>query len=140
MPVPIASRWASPASSSVGVGDEIVWDVQGLAVPSRVACLREVELGALRAQLLRRSFPRARSTGRRRPTWCCRGSRTPPGARRLQRAIVDAHPNVSTLDLAQVQRTVEGVLDKVVLAIRFMALFSLAAGALVLAGAVAASR
>ncbi len=54
--------------------------------------------------------------------------------------MVEAHPNVSTLDLAQVQRAIEGVLDKVVLAIRFMALFSLAAGAVVLAGAVAASR
>jgi putative ABC transport system permease protein len=59
---------------------------------------------------------------------------------RLQRAVVEAHPNVSTLDLAQVQRAIEGVLDKVVLAVRFMALFSLAAGTLVLAGAVAASR
>jgi len=59
---------------------------------------------------------------------------------RLQRAIVDAHPNVSTLDLAQVQRAVEKVLDKAILAIRFTALFSLAAGALVLTGAVAASR
>jgi putative ABC transport system permease protein len=54
--------------------------------------------------------------------------------------VVEAHPNVSTLDLAQVQRAIEGVLDKVVLAIRFMALFSLAAGAVVLSGAVAASR
>ena len=59
---------------------------------------------------------------------------------RLQRSVVEAHPNVSTLDLAQVQRAIESVLDKVVLAIRFMALFSLAAGAVVLAGAVAASR
>ena len=54
--------------------------------------------------------------------------------------MVEAYPNVSSLDLTQVQRTVEGVLDKVVLAVRFMALFSLAAGAVVLAGAVAASR
>ena len=59
---------------------------------------------------------------------------------RLQRAVVEAHPNVSTLDLAQVQRAIEGILDRVVLAVRFMALFSLGAGALVLAGAVASSR
>jgi putative ABC transport system permease protein len=54
--------------------------------------------------------------------------------------VVEAYPNVSTLDLAQVQHAIEGILDKVVLAIRFMALFSLAAGAVVLAGAVASSR
>jgi putative ABC transport system permease protein len=35
---------------------------------------------------------------------------------------------------------VEGILDRVALAVRFMALFSLAAGAVVLVGAVAASR
>jgi putative ABC transport system permease protein len=69
-------------------------------------------------------------------------SRVDDPARRalLQRSVVEAHPNVSSLDLTQVQRTIEGVLDKVALAVRFMALFSLAAGAVVLAGAVAASR
>ena len=59
---------------------------------------------------------------------------------RMQRVVIDAHPNVSTLDLTQVQRAIESILDRVVLAIRFMALFSLAAGAVVLVGAVAASR
>jgi putative ABC transport system permease protein len=59
---------------------------------------------------------------------------------RFQRALVEAYPNVSTLDLAQVQQAVEGILDRVALAIRFMALFSLAAGTVVLVGAVAASR
>ena len=64
-----------------------------------------------------------------------------PGQRaRLQRAVVEAHPNVSTVDIAQVQQAVEGILNRVALAIRFMALFSLAAGTVVLVGAVAASR
>ena len=61
---------------------------------------------------------------------------SPPGGRprvsRVARSgtleIVAAHPNVSSLDLAQVQRGVERILDRVALAIRFMALFSLAAG------------
>jgi len=59
---------------------------------------------------------------------------------RLQRRLVEAIPNISTLDLAQVSQAIEGILDKVSLALRFMALFSLAAGGLVLVGAVAASR
>ncbi|PYQ22484.1 MAG: hypothetical protein DMF79_05890 [Acidobacteria bacterium] len=54
--------------------------------------------------------------------------------------MVEAYPNVSTLDLVQVQQAVEEILGRVALAIRFMALFSLAAGAVVLVGAVAASR
>jgi putative ABC transport system permease protein len=59
---------------------------------------------------------------------------------RLQRRLVEAHPNVSTLDLAQVSQAVETIVDRVALAIRFMALFSLGAGVVVLGGAVAASR
>jgi putative ABC transport system permease protein len=39
-----------------------------------------------------------------------------------------------------VQRSIEGILDRVASAIRFMAFFSLGAGAVVLVGALAASR
>jgi putative ABC transport system permease protein len=58
----------------------------------------------------------------------------------LQRRLVEKHPNVSTLDLAQVSHALETLVDRVTLAIRFMALFSLGAGIVVLVGAVAASR
>ena len=96
-------------------------------------------VGALRAQLLR-GVPRG--AARRRPAELrdAGARRRRRGARAAAARVVEALPNVSTLDLAQVQQAIEGVLDKVALAIRFMALFSLAAGAVVLAGAVAASR
>ena len=54
--------------------------------------------------------------------------------------MVESFPNVTAVDLSQIQQAVEGIVSRVSLAIRFMALFSLAAGAAVLAGAVAASR
>jgi putative ABC transport system permease protein len=54
--------------------------------------------------------------------------------------VVAACPNVSTLDLTQVQAAIESILDRVALAVRFMALFSLVTGAVVLVGTVAASR
>ena len=47
---------------------------------------------------------------------------------------------MTSLDLSQIQQAIENLLDRVGLAIRFMALFSLAAGAVVLLGAVGASR
>jgi putative ABC transport system permease protein len=59
---------------------------------------------------------------------------------RLQRAVVDVYPNVSSLDLATIQESVERILERVAVAVRFMALFSLATGALVLFSAVAATR
>ena len=47
---------------------------------------------------------------------------------------------MTSIDQSLIQHTIEQIIDRVVLAIRFMALFSLATGAVVLLGAVAASR
>jgi putative ABC transport system permease protein len=59
---------------------------------------------------------------------------------RVQRQVVERFPNVTSIDLTQIQASIESLIDKVVLVIRFMALFSLATGAIVLVGAVATSR
>jgi putative ABC transport system permease protein len=59
---------------------------------------------------------------------------------RLQRAVVDRFANVTAIDLAMIQNTVGTVLSRVSVAVRFMAVFSLATGVIVLLGAIAASR
>jgi putative ABC transport system permease protein len=58
----------------------------------------------------------------------------------LHRGVVKWYPNVSSIDHSLVQRTVMDVLGKVTMAIRFMALISLALGIPVLFSAVAATR
>ncbi len=63
------------------------------------------------------------------------------GARaQLQRAVAQRFSNVTSYDVALLQRTIERIFSRVALAIRFMAVLSLATGALVLLGAVAAGR
>ncbi len=138
-PVPIAVDAGLARELKLAVGDEVVWDVQGVRIASRVACLREVEWARFEPNFFV-VFPEGPLEGAPRSYVLLSRVEDAVTRARLQRSIVEAHPNVSTLDLAQVQRSIEGVLDKVLLAIRFMALFSLAAGAVVLAGAVAASR
>ena len=137
--VPVAVDQNLARELRLGIGDEIVWDVQGVPLVSRVAVLREIAWARFEPNFFV-VFPEGPLDEAPR-TFVLLSRVEDAGARaRLQRAVVEAHPNVSTLDLAQVQGAIEGVLDKVVLAVRFMALFSLAAGAVVLAGAVAASR
>jgi putative ABC transport system permease protein len=138
-PVPIAMEAGVARELGVGVGDAVVWDVQGVRVPSRVACLREVNWARFEPNFFV-VFPEGPLDDAPRTYVLLSRVEDPARRARLQRAVVDAHPNVSTLDLTQVQRAIETILDRVVLAIRFMALFSLAAGAMVLVGAVAASR
>ena len=138
-PVPIAVESGLARELRLELGDEVVWDVQGVTIATRVACLREVEWARFEPNFFV-VFPEGPLDDAPRSDVLLARVEDATARGRLQRDVVEAHPNVSTLDLAQIQRAIEGVLDKVVLAIRFMALFSLAAGALVLAGAVAASR
>ena len=58
----------------------------------------------------------------------------------FQRRLAERLPNVTTLDLTLLQEALERLIDRVVLAIRFMALFTLATGTVVLVGALATSR
>ncbi|HEV8178439.1 MAG TPA: FtsX-like permease family protein, partial [Gemmatimonadales bacterium] len=149
----VAGKWLDVAQSpprisveqdlatelGVGVGDEIVWDVQGVPVTTRVGSLREVNWarfepnffvvfapGALEAA------PQSFVTLTRIPDAAARG--------RFQRRLAEHFGNVSTLDLSLLQDALERLVERVVLAIRFMALFSLGVGVLVLIGALATSR
>jgi putative ABC transport system permease protein len=74
-------------------------------------------------------------------TWVTLTRIASPEARgRFQRRLAERFPNVSTLDLSLLQEALERLVDRVALAIRFMALFSLGVGAVVLVGALATSR
>jgi putative ABC transport system permease protein len=59
---------------------------------------------------------------------------------RVQRQIAERFPNVTILDLSQIQEALENILDRGALIVRFLALFSLVTGAVVLIGSVSASR
>jgi putative ABC transport system permease protein len=138
-PVPISMETGVAKELGVSVGDEIVWDVQGVPLPSRVACLREVEWVRFEPNFFV-VFPEGPLD--EAPQTYLMVSRIEDPERRagFQRGIVETFPNISALDLSLVQQAVEAILAKVAWALRFMALFSLAAGAVVLLGALAASR
>ena len=59
---------------------------------------------------------------------------------RAQRSAVERFSNISVVDLGLVQNTIDRVIGKVTLAIRFMALFSIASGLVVLVGAIATTK
>ena len=121
------------------VGDEIIWDVQGVPVVSRITSLREVDWARFEPNFF--VVFRAGILDGAPQTLVSLTRVADAGARgRLQRRLAERFANVTTVDLSSVQQAVERLVDRVVLAIRFMALFSLATGAVVLVGAVATSR
>ena len=127
------------AELGVAVGDEIVWDVQGVPVPTRVGSLREVDWARFEPNFFVVFAPGALEAA---PQSFVTLTRIPdPAARgRFQRRLAERFGNVSTLDLSLLQEALERLVERVVLAIRFMAFFSLGVGVLVLVGALATSR
>jgi putative ABC transport system permease protein len=138
-PVPISLEEGLAEDLRVGVGDEIVWDVQGRELRSRVAHLREVEWARFEPNFFV-VFPEGPLADAPQSFVFLSRIESPAERGRFQRAAVERFPNVTAIDLSQVQQAIERVLSRVSLAIRFMALFSLAAGAVVLMGAVASAR
>lgn len=137
--VPISVADSLAHELDLKLGDEVVWDVQGVRVVSRVASLRDVTWARFEPNFFV-VFPEGPLEDA--PQMFVSLTRVDDARTRgvLERQIAEALPNVTTIDLSRVQQAVETVLARVALAIRFMALFSLATGAVVLLGAVAASR
>lgn len=124
---------------TVKVGDEITWDVQGADVVSRVANLRTVEWRRFEPNFFvvfqsgaLEQTPQMLITLTRSDSASARG--------RVQRQVAEKFPNVTILDLSQIQEALENILDRGALIVRFLALFSLVTGAIVLIGSVSASR
>jgi putative ABC transport system permease protein len=138
-PVPISVEVGLAKDMGVGVGDLVTWDVQGVTIPTRVASLREVEWARFEPNFFV-VFPEGPLASAPQTFLTLTRVSDPTHRARLQREVAESFPNVTALDLAQVQEVIEKVIARVSLAIRFMALFSLAAGVIVLLGAVAASR
>ena len=149
-----AGRWMARDSSAISsisverdlatelelaLGDTVTWDVQGVRVASVVRSLREVQWARFEPNFFVVFEPRAL---RDAPRTFALLTRVDDATARavLQRDAVTRYPSVSTLDLSAIQTAVRRILTKVSLAVRFLALFSLVTGVLVLVSAVSSSR
>ena len=123
----------------VNLGDTITWNVQGVLIPTLVTSLREVKWETFAPNFMAVLDPKSLESAPKQFAILVR-ARTPSVIAHLQRDVVSRYPSVSSLDLSLVQQTVTNVLGKVTMAIRFLALISLALGVPVLFSAVAATR
>ncbi len=121
------------------LGDTVTWDVQGVRVHTVLTSTREVDWGRFSPNFFAVFQPEAIERAPQQFVLIA-AVESDTAVARLQRESVRQFPNVSSLDLTLVRRTVQGIVDKVTLTVRFLALFSLAMGIPVLFSAVAATR
>ena len=123
----------------VGLDDTITWDVQGVPIYSRITSLRYVNWARFEPNFFVVFAPGA--LDRAPQSWVTMVRALDPVVRgRLQREVAERAANVTSVDLGEVQHAIESVVDRIVLAIRFMAIFSLITGTIVLIGSIATSR
>ena len=121
------------------VGDTITWNVQGLEVPTVVTSLREVNWQRFELNFFAVFEPAALEPAPK--TWAALVMAPDDSAvAALQRDVVRRYPNVASLDLSLVRRTVAEISNRATTAIRFLAIFSLAMAVPVLFSAVSATR
>jgi putative ABC transport system permease protein len=123
----------------VNIGDSIIFDVQGVPIVTRISGVRDVDWPKDPPNFIF-VFP----TGilEQAPQIFVTSTRIDDQkvASRFQQELVTQFPNVSVIDLRLILGTINELFDKLGLVIRFLALFSIVTGLIVLAGAVINSK
>jgi putative ABC transport system permease protein len=137
--VPISVEEGIAKELQVGLGDQIVFDVQGVPLTTRVASLREVDWRRIQPNFFV-VFPRGVLESA--PTMHVLVTRVSSSdeSARLQREVVSKFSNISAIDLTLVLQTLDSILGKISFVIRFMAMFTVLTGLLVLVGALLTGR
>lgn len=150
----VAGRWWTPEEATreplisveeeiarqlgVGLGDTLTFDIQGVPVSARVTSLRHVDWRSLTSNFFVIFSPGALDGAP--STFIATVRARPDQENRLQSAVVAAFPNITAIPIREVLERVSAMLDQIALAVRLVAAFSIGAGLIVMAGALAITR
>ena len=125
----------------IDVGDRVRFDILGRQVEARVTSVREVEWADARSGGFMFVFrPGVLEQAPRTYIGITRGPDDPRARAALQRALVERFPNVSAIDVREVAKTIEGVVENVTLAVSIVGAVALLSGILILVGSVAMTK
>lgn len=123
----------------VGLGSPIEFDLQGVPFAGIVTSLRQVDWKRVQPGFFLLFPPEALGDAPATHIITTRAGSAAESAA-LQSEVVRQFPNVSVIDVSVLLQTVEAMVDKAAFVVRFMALFTVITGLLVLAGAVMTGR
>ena len=122
----------------VDIGSTLTFNIQGVLITAAVTSIREVNWGNMSTNFFVIFSP---GTLEGAPTTYIATVRSRPEEDIwLQRSVVSAFPNVTAINTRHVLDTIRHVLQQIGLVVRFMGIFTIAAGFVVLSGVIAATR
>jgi putative ABC transport system permease protein len=121
------------------LGDTITLDIQGLPLEAIVSSFREIRWQALRPNAMILLSPGEIEAA---PKMYVASARVPGVEERqgLEQGLVAQHSNLTVVDATQAAQTVLMILSRVSLVFKALGLLAVLAGAVILAGAIAAGR
>ncbi len=137
--VPISVDEGIAKDLQVDLGDEIVFDIQGVPMKTKITAIRKVDWRRMEPNFFMIFPPKVLEEAPRffiLATYVA----TPEASARMQSAVLQKYANVSVIDLTLVIHTLDDIFTKVSAVVRFMSLFTVAAGIIVLAGTLMAAR
>ncbi len=137
--IPVSVEKGIAETLGVKIGDSLEFEIQGVPLRTQVANLREVDWQRVRPNFFV-VFPEGVLEGAPQFYVMAARAESAQTAARLQREVVERFGNVSVIDLTLILNTVNAILGRVSYAIRFIALFTVLTGFMVLAGAILSGR
>ncbi len=126
-------------SMKAKVGTQITFNVQGALVETVVGSIREVDFRRVQTNFFV-VFPEGVLEEAPQIFVIVSKVESEEQSAKYQQQLVKNYPNVSVIDLTQILKSVESVLNKISFVIRFMALFSILTGLVVLISSVVLSK
>jgi putative ABC transport system permease protein len=145
------SWWRSPAGPPqacvdedaarvlrIAPGSQIRWIVSGQELQTRVACVQTIDSVHLASRV---EFVFNTSALAGFPIIYYGSLRAqPPAVTALQEALYNRFPTVTVINVADVLQIVQGVVDRISQVVRFISMFAILAGAVILSSSVAGTR
>jgi len=123
----------------VDIGDEVEFNIQGVPMKTRVSSFRDIDWDRVQTNFLV-VFPKGVLETAPQFHVLITKVKSEEQSAKLQQALVEKFPNVSAIDLGLILKTLDDVLEKAAFVIRFMALFSIITGIVVLIGSLIISK
>ncbi len=137
--IPISLEKSFAERNKIGLGDTLMFNVQGSMMNTTVGSLRDVNWGEVQTNFLV-VFPKGVLEDAPQFHVMMTHVPSPQASAQFQQALVQNYPNVSIIDLALVLRVIDDLFEKIGFVIRFMAGFSILTGLIVLISSVLISK
>ncbi len=137
--IPVSVEREMARDLGVGLGDEIILDIQGILLKTEVTSLREVDWSRFNLNFFLLFPP---GTINQAPGFHVVTTRVAEGrsSGELQRRLAPEYPNVSTIDLAALLETIREILQRLALVVKALAVAVVVAALAILIGALMNGR